>query len=152
MDFGITPKWLASYERITGVEARSGKRARSYIGIKNIDLAREMQMTGEGIPTFEELKLKKKRKGGPKRKRSSLMKDTRAQLTIMGIMTMLVAIIIMSSITPIIIEFTSNASSQLSDNGDTMAAMIVSLVPLFMWLGIITSIVFYVRPLLVREG
>lgn len=149
---GVIPKFLASYERITGVEARSGKRARSYIGIKNIDLAREMQMTGEGIPTFEELKLKKKRKGGPKRKRSSLMKDTRAQLTIMGIMTMLVAIIIMSSITPIIIEFTSNASSQLSDNGDTMAAMIVSLVPLFMWLGIITSIVFYVRPLLVREG
>jgi len=79
------------------------------------------------------------------------VRDTRAQLTIMGIMTLLVAVIVMSAITPVIIEFTSNASQQLSNNGDTMAAMIVSLVPLFMWLGVITSIVFYVRPLLVHN-
>ena len=81
-----------------------------------------------------------------------LIHDERAQLSIMGIMTLLVAIIVMSTITPVIIEFTSNASEQLSANGDNMAAMIVSLVPLFMWLGVITSIVFYVRPLLVQGG
>jgi len=79
-----------------------------------------------------------------------LLKDTTAQLTIMGVMTVFVAIIVMSAITPVIITFTANASEQLNTAGYSVAALIVNLVPLFMWLGIITSIVFYVRPLLVH--
>jgi len=68
---GIVSKWLASYEHVWSVEARTGKKAHHYIGVRNIDLAREMQRTGTGIPTLEELMLPKKKKekkrGGKKR-------------------------------------------------------------------------------------
>ncbi len=81
-----------------------------------------------------------------------LLRDERAQLSIMGIMTLLVSLIVMTSITPLMIQFSANASSELNNASQPMAAMIVGLIPLFMWLGMITSIVFYIRPLLVQGG
>lgn len=68
-----------------------------------------------------------------------------AQMTMIGLILLVVSIIALSAMTPVINSFTSTAAGNLTAQGHGDAAVIVNLIPLFLWLGLVITIFIYTQ-------
>lgn len=73
-----------------------------------------------------------------------------AQQTIPGLIFLFALFVTLSALTPGIITLTQTTAGNLSAGGQPMAAMVVNLIPLFLWLIFIITCFIYVQPF--RQG
>ena len=67
----------------------------------------------------------------------------RGQMTIIGVMMVLVTIIFLAVVSPILYNFVSMISGNATANGDSSTAAISSSLPTFLALGVLVGIVIY---------
>ena len=73
------------------------------------------------------------------------MLQKKGQQTIIGLILLVVMIFVLSALTPVIISFTNTAAGNLSEGGHGEAAVIVGLVPLFIWISLIVTIFIFTQ-------
>lgn len=68
-----------------------------------------------------------------------------AQMTMIGLILLVVSIIALSAMTPVINTFTGTAAGNLTAGGHADAAVVVNLIPLFLWLGLVITVFIYTQ-------
>jgi len=79
-----------------------------------------------------------------------LKKDIRGQFTIAGLFAVFLMLIITMKLMPDIISFCDSIATTLEDNGYTIAAFLIKLVPASIVISILSAIYFYAKPIIIR--
>ena len=74
------------------------------------------------------------------------MKDKRAQMTVVGLLMIFLAVMVLSSLMGTITGETTNVSTNLSADGFTTEATLYNLIPMFIIVVLLSSIALYGGP------
>ncbi len=75
-----------------------------------------------------------------------LIKDTRAQLTVIGLLLLYLTLLVLSALMPNIISTVGNVAANLTAGGYTSEAAIIRLFPMFLIIVLLATVAMYGTP------
>ena len=77
----------------------------------------------------------------------NMLKDNKGQLSVVGLVMLFITLVVWLKFYPECYNICDDLATQMENNGDTLTAFFVRLIPFFITMTIIASITMYARPI-----